>query len=470
MTQGATFSRKVPARLREFTQRLLRAGVTWGFFSTGLRAMSAVVLLPLATRMVPTEQLALWYIFTTVLVFVISMDFGITNTASRQIAALWQSSETRIGEHLNSLRDYLAHLRLIYWILGISSLTVLSLAGGWWVWTRSAGMPDQSLVHEAWILFCPSFLFAVAGNQGRALLFGANRLNTYYLISCVAIVLQFGFTIVGLLAGLQLKALVLGNLVLFATMVITTPLGWKNMPAATPWVPRPLQPAIIRGLLKTSLGTFLNNLAAYLVLAANVLVASKYLPLSEMASYGLTLQIIVLGSQASITWILVKHPLYASLSQSDLPSLQKMLISRLRLTLLTFLAGMAVILVAGNPLLQVVGAHTHFLPAPQMIVLAIFIMLYLHQSEFEALALCLGKNPFACNLLVSGIAGLGLICVLSPRLGVWGVILGPLLTQLVFNNWWIVAKGLKMIHLDPGEYVCRLLFPWTFKPRSSQHP
>jgi O-antigen/teichoic acid export membrane protein len=454
------------AEARAFGRRALSAGVTWGFCSVAVRALSAVVLLPLTTCLVPTEQLALWYIFTTVLTFGISMDLGITNAAGRRLAAISNAPGHAANSNEASLEDYLGHLRLIYWGLAISTFTILAFGGGWWVWHRTAEMADGQIVRTAWLCFCPSFLLGVIGNEGRALLYGTNRLKPYYVISSVAVLLQFALTLGGLLLGFSIMSLVAGNVAFFAIQAITNPIGRHRFGRSEAGlIPKPFRPHLISTLFKTSFSTFLNSFAAYLVLCANVLVASKYLSLAETASYGMTLQILLLCSQVSSVWIGVKHPLYATMSRDNLPGLRQIIIGRLRLALLTFAAVSGGLLLFGNPLLELIGARTHLLPAPQAATLALFVLLYFHQSEFETLGLCLEKNPFVRQVLATAIIGLALSCYFAPHFGLWGIILGPFIAQIALNNWWIVATGLRMIDLRPTDYVRRLLRPACLQKR-----
>jgi hypothetical protein len=42
--------------------------------------------------------------------------------------------------------------------------------------------------------------------------------------------------------------------------------------------------------------------------------------------------------------------------------------------------------------------------------------------------------------------------ILTPLMGLWGMILSMGVVQLCFNNWWPVLRGLKGLGVKPGAY------------------
>jgi hypothetical protein len=210
------------------------------------------------------------------------------------------------------------------------------------------------------------------------------------------------------------------------------------------------------------MGTFCNNLSTYTVLNANVLIASHFFPIAEIASYGISLQIAVMCSQVSVIWLEVKQPLFAQWARTRPQDLQKIFISRMRLTLLSYGTTIIAASIIGPRLLTAIGAHTPLLPPSSFLALAFLLLVVMHQSQFESVCLGLGHNPFLRTYLFSAGAGALLAIMLARYLGIWALILGPLVAQLVWNSWWVPCQGLQMLQLTPSEYLRRLTLPkWS---------
>jgi hypothetical protein len=202
-----------------------------------------------------------------------------------------------------------------------------------------------------------------------------------------------------------------------------------------------------------------------MVLNANVLLASHFLPIATIASYGLSLQIVLICSQMGVVWLEMKQPHFAHWAKAEPSTLRSVFLSRLRLAILTYWGAVICAMTVGSFLLALVGAHTSLLPPGQLLLLAFLIFVVTHHSQFEALCMCLGHNPFITAYLVSATAGALLAILLGGRLGIWAFIIGPLSAQLIWNSWWVTAKGLCILGLSPLEYMRCLINP--FRNRTS---
>jgi hypothetical protein len=109
---------------------------------------------------------------------------------------------------------------------------------------------------------------------------------------------------------------------------------------------------------------------------------------------------------------------------------------RLGLALFTFAAGALVLLAFGGPLLAMLNTQTQLLPASLLATLLLIQLLELHHSLYGELVYTENVNPFVKPALISGVAIIILSVLLTPRLGVWGMLLATGLVQLCFNNWW----------------------------------
>jgi hypothetical protein len=336
----------------------------------------------------------------------------------------------------------------------------LSLAGGWWIWQNTSSQPRSDIIRMTWMIACPAFALAVISNFGRVLLYATNQVNVLQFLSTCAFSLQAVVSIGGILAGFGIQALVAANLCMFSILALslfTTRFLPGNLGLVGPW--QHGDRSVIHGLLRTSAGTFCNNLATYTVLNANVLIASHFLPIAEIASYGITLQIGMICSQVSTIWLEVKQPLFAQWTRTNPEALQKIFISRMRLALLSYCGTITVAIIIGPHLLSMIGARTPLLPLGPFIALALLLLVVMHHSQFESVCLGVGHNPFIPAYLTSAGAGAFFAISFARDLGIWALILGPLAAQLAWNSWWVPRQGLQKLQLAPFQYLRRLAIP-----------
>ena len=75
--------------MRQILNRIFRTAVAWSFIATALRFGSALFVLPLLLRSVPSEELGLWYVFLSFGALATLVDFGFSTTINRVTAYLW---------------------------------------------------------------------------------------------------------------------------------------------------------------------------------------------------------------------------------------------------------------------------------------------------------------------------------------------------------------------------------------------
>jgi len=60
--------------------------IVWNYVATFMRIASGIIILPLVLKMLPTEEYGLWSIFLTVSSLTVLLDFGFSNSFSRNVA------------------------------------------------------------------------------------------------------------------------------------------------------------------------------------------------------------------------------------------------------------------------------------------------------------------------------------------------------------------------------------------------
>jgi O-antigen/teichoic acid export membrane protein len=138
----------------------------------------------------------------------------------------------------------------------------------------------------------------------------------------------------------------------------------------------------------------------------------------------------------------------------------RLFIVRVRWSLLTYLGGALGLLAFGHLGLALIHARTDLVASPILIVLLLVYFLELQHTCYASLVVSENVNPFLAQALISGVATVSLSLILTPRLGLWGIVLSFGAVQLCCNNWWPVWRGIRGLKLGFAEYW-RLFFSLT---------
>jgi O-antigen/teichoic acid export membrane protein len=201
------------------------------------------------------------------------------------------------------------------------------------------------------------------------------------------------------------------------------------------------------------------SLGAFLAVSANTLVCGAFLGLKTTASYGVSFQLLSLLGSLSGVWVQVKMPMFNQLrllNQNE--EIVRIFVSRMRLFILSYLAGTLAVLFLAPMALQMIGSKTPLLSFGPLALFALIKFLEMHQWLYAQLVLSENYNPFLKPALISGAATVVLAVVLTPKFGVWGLLISEGVVQTCYDNWWCVLRALRGLKLNPYRYFLHFFF------------
>jgi O-antigen/teichoic acid export membrane protein len=449
--------------MRKLVQRVLRSAVSWSLMAAALRFGSAFLLLPLILWRVPSDELGLWYVFISLGALAALMDLGFAHTATRSAGYLWAGSRMLLpfgivladpiletdatggaihGQpNLPLLSDLVASLRVYYFSAGGLLLLLLTTVGGAWIWQKSVNLANASSIRLAFLVYAIGVSLGFANSLWPSLLAGINAVKEAQQIIAVCFLAYFCLAVTGLLAGLGIWALVLGTIGAgLAERLIGRIVFYRliSLPSGK------FDSSVLRVLWPTAWRTAAVGLGAFIIFQANILVSSAFLDLRTTASYGMSLQAVTLLAGVSGIWVRVRLPAINQLrAQGMVERIPAIFRPRILFALLSFGVGAAVLLLSGRPLLVLLNARTQLLPTALLATLLLIHLLEMHHSLYGELVYSENVNPFVTSALISGGAIIILSVLLTPRFGVWGMLLASGLVQLCFNNWWPVLRAIR---------------------------
>jgi O-antigen/teichoic acid export membrane protein len=211
---------------------------------------------------------------------------------------------------------------------------------------------------------------------------------------------------------------------------------------------------IMKSIYPNALKLGFVNIGNAVVTRSSVIIGALYLTLNNMASYGITIQIVwVLASVGTVYFSTFIPKIIQYRAQNNETEIVKIYLFSCLFLVLTFLLGGCGLLFFGDKLLTLIASKTHLLP--KLYIVIILIVLYFDNNRGMAEWVLSTKNeiPFFKASLFAGGFMLFLLFVFLKytNLGVWSLILAPGIAQGCYQNWkWplVVFKELNIKFFD----------------------
>jgi O-antigen/teichoic acid export membrane protein len=451
-------------------QSLWQSAVFYGAFATAVRVGANILLLPFILKRFSTQELALWWVFVALGAVANVGDFGFGQAISRVYSFLWAGADDFDTEGLRAslpnsspnyelIRRFDATVHYFYVRVSVVVGAILAVAG-----TPFVVPLLQPPVNRLWILLCWSAFilasaYSLAASRWVLACQGINRVRevqasyfwsglSYVLVAAVMLIMGGGLetmvvaTAVRAVVGQQLCARAYRRAI-------------PNLRGSKP----PADVSMLKRIWPNARRFFLLSLAAYVVANGATLMCSTLLGPDATASFGLTVQIGNFIANFSALWLSVKWPQITILrTQGELHRMAILFARRLLLVMVTFALSAVFLLAAGNYLLAMRGTHTRLLAHPYMLVYLVYLAQQQFYVQFGNLTFTENVVPFVGISIVTALALVGLSLVLTPILGLWGLILGPLIATVVCSSWYVVYRGFTGQPLSARQLVGAALY------------
>ncbi len=442
------------------------SAAAWGLLATAIRVLSGLAVLPLMVRLLPSDQIGLWYVFLSLQGLAALFDLGFAPAATRATGYLWAgASELKhfglstisttgdsSGPNYKLLNELIATMRLFYRLFGAVTAIIMLLGGGAWIWHKTANLPDANGLRACYAVFVIGAFLNATGDLWPALLSGINGVRRAQQLLLGSVLINATAVIVGLSNHFGLWALVAGSLGSGLFLRIAGRFSFLQM-LGSQYQKAAVRLQLIQRLWPTAWRSGLVSLGGYLVLSFNTLICSAFLSLEITGSYGLSMNILAILASAAALCTQIKMPLVNQLRvRHHIDQIVKLWIGRTRLSIVAYILGGAALLLFGGFGLDRIGANTKFLPPGELALALLIIGLEMHHSLYGALVISENQNPFVKPALLSGVATILLSLFLTARIGVWGMLLAQGGVQASFNNWWTVCRGIRGLGLSTAAY------------------
>jgi len=448
-----------------------RRDIYWNYAATFLKIASAVLLLPFILRMMPTEMVGIWSVFMTITTFSALLDFGFNPSFARNVTYVFSGVkklksigyETVTKENpeidYGLLKGLISAMRWFYLRIAFVLFILLSTLGTYYIHNLLGKYNgNQQEVYIAWSLLCiinTYNLFTLYYDsllQGKGLIKVSKQIiilgNIIYLIIATILILA-GKGLISIVSA-QASSVIVVRWLSYRTF-FTEDINQK-LENVIPRSKNEVLKAIYPNAMKIGLTAF----GGFMIQKSALVIGSLYLSLKEIASYGITMQLIsVIGSLAGI-YIGTFQPKISQLRITENKSAIKELYIKGQIVLvLTFILGGAILLLIGEWGINYIGSQTKLIPFT-ILVIALFVS-FLETNLGVAGSILITKNevPFFKASLISGLSIIILLLLgfKFTNLGLYCLVLVPLIVDLSFQAWKWPYEVIRELEINFQDYI-----------------
>jgi O-antigen/teichoic acid export membrane protein len=461
-----------------------RKDIIWNYAATFLKIASSVLLLPFILRKMPSEMVGIWSVFMTITAFSGLLDFGFNPSFTRSITYVFSGVSTLKINGFESvstenkpvdyslLKGVIIAMRWFYLRMAIVLFLLLAILGTYYIYSLLLHYNgNHQEVYIAWTLLClisTYNLFTLYYDsllQGKGLVKRSKQISiigqTVYII-VAAFMILFGYGLVAIVSA-QITSVVIVRWFSYRSF-FTREIKQKLHISK----PRPKK-EVIKAIYPNALKIGLTSLGGFMVQRSAIIIGSLYLSLKQIASYGITVQLLSVIAGLAGIYTATYQPKIAQLRITNNNTEIKEIYLKGQIVLLfTYLAGGLVLLIAGEWALKLIGSQTQLISP--LLILAAIVVYFLESNHSIAGNILLSKNevPFFKASLLSGGSTILLLLLLFnlKNSGLWVMIAAPGLVQGVYQNWkWPleVAKELRITFKDIETILFRMKILWLGK-------
>ena len=452
---------KLINKLLVITRKFCCSASFWNVVYNSLRIGGNILTLPIALRMLPANQMGLYYTFVAVGGLAGFLDMGLGGTVARQVTYIHSGAKGIVSHgvpechpdgrvDLGLFSQTVSTIRNIYTILGLITLGLLIIPGSIFIGSNisSAGMGTSFLF--AWFLYAISASHSLGTGFWNNFLMGIKEQRLSGVIGSSTQATYVLIVVFGLLCGWGIWA--------YAIALLTTGFAQRNvsryffLKKTNVTLGEKADYTIICTLWPMSWRLAIVLLCMYAFQKACIMVSSRELGLQTTASFGLALSLFTIVFQVMRSPLYIKYPEILHLRVTgDYKKIKKIFFIRLY----TYLAVMAIIMMLviaiGPQILKMIGSKTLLPESMILMVMALFFLLDRHQEEYLTLVLTENKNPFIIPYAITAGISVIFMTIGAKKFGLMGLVIGQGLGTMMINNWWVVMRGIAGLRCERNE-------------------
>ncbi len=435
--------------------------IFWGYFSQIFSIFSGIITLPLILRMLSKEEIGLNYLLITFGSLVSLFDFGFAPQFGRNVSYIFGGAQSlkkegieiidnSISINYRLLATMIHTAQFVYRRMGLIVLFTMLTLGTWYVYNVTNGFKTVENTLLIWLIFSFSVFFEIYYSYYSALLVGkgmimeSRKAIVYSRIVYVILAfmfLYFGFGLIGIVIANFISPFF--NRIISYRFFFTKEFKYK-IDCYT--ISKKEKTELFEIVWYNAKKIGLVFIGAYAINKFSLFLAGLYLPLSEIASYGLMIQLVGIINGVSSTYFTISQSRFSSLRVNDnRENILKEFAFSMNVYFLIFILGSILLVFISPFILTFIGSNAKL---PSLLIMLMFLIIVLlegNHSNFASFVTTKNNIPFVKSSLISGFAiVLGDYFSLTfTSSEILGLVVVQGLVQLAYSNWkwpYVVCK------------------------------
>lgn len=424
----------------------------WTLLATFFKIGAGVLLFPFILRMLPAETVGVWTIFTTIAQLTYLFDFGFNASFARNVSYVFSGVKSLKKEGYDVVNDVdsvdygllagtIRAMRYFYSRMAVVLFVLFATVGTIYVSVLMKDyVGDVCEVYVAWIILVLINSYNLYTLYYESLMNGRGLVKRVHQIILVGNVVYILFAVMLILLGGGLVAIVASQAisVLLIRFLSKRAFYTKDIIEGISSTKDADYKSILSSITPNAVKVGLTSLGGFVINKSSMFIGSLFVSLELMASYGITLQLlVVIGTLGGIVSRVYMPKVFQWRVEGRIDKVKRMFYLSSGVMAMVFIVSGIVIVLWGDWLLGLLKSGTMLLPSGLLIL--VFVQNYLEYNHSNAAQYLLSKNevPFFKASLISALGVLVLLCVFVVWLdwGVLGMILAPMLVQAAYQNW-----------------------------------
>lgn len=452
----------------------------WSYLAQVFKFASGIFVLPLILRLLTSEEIGFNYIMLSVTGLVNLLDFGFSKQFGRNFSYVFGGTQilktkgvliTKAEGSINYtlLKDLIQTAKMVYGLMALLSFVLLSTLGTIYVYKITKGFTLIENSISIWLLFVISVSLNVFFKYYNSMVRGKGQIAELNKIQVLGRVIQLLFNVSLLLLGFGLIGLAIGNFIypFFTRFLLyrtfhdpVTNSGLSEVEGS-----KERMKQLFLTIWPTTRKIGLVFIGSYLIGKMSVFISGLYLPLKEVASYGIMVQLFGYIVTLSSVVFNVFQPRISALrvKGNDELILESFTLS-MGLFYVSFFVASFLLITFGSNLLVLLGSNISLPEISLLVIYAVILLLEHNHSLFSSLIVTKNEVPFVKAALLSGFcAFIGTFVFLewTSFNEVLILVIVPGIVQLLYNNWrwpFYVFKEFDITIFDYFIIMRRVLF------------
>lgn len=428
--------------------------IYWSYLATIFSFSNGLLVLPLILKMLTPNELGINFLMSTFSGLVLLLDFGFSVQFSRTYTYLFSGAQSLTKEgfndrdvNINNLNFRLIYATIesskyLYKRISLIALFLMITLGSFYIYKITDEFRSIDNIFLIWCIFCLSIFFNIYFSFYEGLLKGRGMLKELNKIVILSRFLQISLTIFLLSLEIGLLAIVISNFIypFLSRFLMIKVFYTKEMKGIFQKIT--LKKFEVLELIKivwfNSRKMGLVFIGSFLIGKVSFLIASFYLTLNEIASFGLMEQLI--GFVVTVSVIYFNSHL-SRFSFLRLNNCQSELLNIFSLSLgifyLFYFIGIFLLFVFSDFIFQILDSNVNLPSSIVFFTYCLVVFLEQNHSLFATFLVTKNSVPFVYPSLISGviILFLTLICFQFFVKELLVIVVVPGLVQICYNNW-----------------------------------